>query len=190
MAQVRLDAKLRTEFGKGPARRIRRAHWIPAVIYGPETDPVHISVPGHDLMMALKQPQVILDIDVNGDTLHVAPKYVQKDPVRQVIEHVDLLVLTRKEVRERLVVGAAVERAEAAAAAEELDSVQVVLAVRELLDEGLDPDEAIAKAIQQVREHQEAQAAAANAAANAEDAAEAVAEADAAPAPVGAFSES
>ena len=173
--QVRLETRPRTEFGKGSARRIRREDWIPAVVYGTDRTPAHISVPGHDLMMALKTAQVILEVDVDGEALNVAPKQVQRDPVKQVIEHVDLLVLSQKEVRERLVVGAAVAKAEAAAAEAELDSVTVVMAVRELLDEGMDADAAIAQAIETVKEQMEAQAQAAAAAAAAEEAAEAAA---------------
>lgn len=169
--QIRLETRARTEFGKGSARQIRRENWIPAVVYGAGQEPAHISVPGHDLMMALKTAQVILEVQVDGQSLNVAPKQVQRDPVKQVIEHVDLLVLSQKEVRERLVVGAAVVKAEAAAAEAELDSVTVVMAVRELLDEGIEPDAAIVQAIETVKEQMEAQAAAAAAAAAAEEAA-------------------
>ncbi|MGV1035959.1 MAG: 50S ribosomal protein L25 [Candidatus Nanopelagicales bacterium] len=176
MSTVKIDAAPRSDFGKGAARQLRRHGRIPAVVYGGDIEVHHVSLPDHDLMMALKRAQVILEIDLDGKTTNVAPRQVQKDPVRQVIEHVDLVVLSAQEVRERLVVGQAVAAAEARAAEEELDPVTVTIAMRELLDEGLDADEAINQAVEKVKEELAAQAAAAAAAAAAEDAA--AAEAD------------
>lgn len=173
MSKVQIDAAARTDFGKGAARKIRRAGRVPAVVYGGDIDVQHVSLPGHDLMMALKTSQVILEVNVDGDALNVAPRQIQRDPVRGTLEHVDLIVLSAQEVRERLVVGAAVARAEKVAAEEELDTVTLVMAVRELLDEGLETDEAIDKAVENVREQMAAQAAAAAAAAAVEEAAEA-----------------
>ncbi len=170
MSKVQIDAAPRTEFGKGAARQIRRDGRVPAVVYGGGIEVQHVSLPGHDLMMALKTSQVILEVNVGGDALNVAPRQVQKDPIRGTLEHVDLIVLTAQEVRERLVVGAAVAKAEKVAAAEELDQVTLVMAVRELLDEGIEADEAIAKAVENVREQMVAQAAAAIQAAAAEEA--------------------
>jgi large subunit ribosomal protein L25 len=98
MAEVRLTAESRTEFGKGAARRIRRAHKVPAVLYGHGTDPVHVTLPGHDTMMALKTANVLLSIDVDGAGQQLAlPKHVQRDPLRHTIEHVDLLLVRRGE---------------------------------------------------------------------------------------------
>jgi len=171
MSKVTIEAAPRSTFGKGAARTLRREGQVPAVVYGNGTDARHLSLNAHALMMALKVPQVILEIDLDGDALNVAPRQVQRDPVRQTIEHVDLIVLSAQEVRERLVVGAAVAKAEKAAIAEELDPVQVVNAVRELLDEGIEADEAIAKGIENVREQLAAQEVASAAAAAAEDAA-------------------
>ncbi len=170
MSKVQIDAAPRTEFGKGAARQIRRDGRVPAVVYGGGIEVQHVSLPGHDLMMALKTSQVILEVNVGGDALNVAPRQVQKDPIRGTLEHVDLIVLSAQEVRERLVVGAAVAKAEKVAAAEELDQVTLVMAVRELLDEGIEADEAIAKAVENVREQMVAQAAAAIQAAAAEEA--------------------
>ncbi len=170
MSKVQIDAAPRTEFGKGAARQIRRDGRVPAVVYGGGIEVQHVSLPGHDLMMALKTSQVILEVNVGGDALNVAPRQVQKDPIRGTLEHVDLIVLTAQEVRERLVVGAAVAKAEKVAAEEELDQVTLVMAVRELLDEGIEADEAIAKAVENVREQMVAQAAAAIQAAAAEEA--------------------
>jgi large subunit ribosomal protein L25 len=97
MAEVRLTAEPRTHFGKGAARRIRRDDKVPAVLYGHGTDPVHITLPGHDTMRALKTANVLLSIDVNGDQQLALPKHVQRDPIKNTIEHVDLLLVRRGE---------------------------------------------------------------------------------------------
>lgn len=93
MSEVKLTAAKRTEFGKGAARRLRRTHQVPAVIYGHGTDPVHVSLPGHATMLALKQNNALLSLDIEGDTALVLPKAVQRDPIRGTIEHVDLLIV-------------------------------------------------------------------------------------------------
>ncbi len=166
MSKVEISAQSRDTFGKGSARQLRREGRIPAVIYGGE-DPVrHISINGHDLDQALKVAQVVLEVDVDGDKINAAPRQVQRDPVKRTLEHVDLLVLSAKEVRERLVVGAAVNKATTRADEEGLEHVQVITVLHEYLDEGLEPDEAIEKAIETVHEQvKEAEAAAAAAAA-------------------------
>ncbi|UYM06562.1 50S ribosomal protein L25/general stress protein Ctc [Solicola gregarius] len=93
MAEIKIHAESRTEFGKGAARRIRRADRVPAVLYGHGTDPVHISLPGHDLMMALKNSNALLSIDIGGDNHLAIPKQVQRDPIKGFIEHADLLIV-------------------------------------------------------------------------------------------------
>jgi large subunit ribosomal protein L25 len=93
VSEVKLTAAKRTEFGKGAARRLRRIHQVPAVIYGHGTDPVHVSLPGHATMLALKQNNALLSLDIEGDTALVLPKAVQRDPIRGTIEHVDLLIV-------------------------------------------------------------------------------------------------
>lgn len=97
MAETKLVATARTEFGKGAARRLRRAHQIPAVLYGHGTDPVHVALPGHELMLAVKHSNALLAIELNGETTLALAKDVQIEPVRQVIEHVDLLIVRRGE---------------------------------------------------------------------------------------------
>lgn len=98
MSEIKLSAAARTEFGKGAARRIRRADKIPAVIYGHGTDPQHITLPGHDTMMAVKTANALLEIAVDGGKSILAlAKDVQRDPVRQVIEHIDLVIVRRGE---------------------------------------------------------------------------------------------
>ena len=70
MAESLLVAEIRTEFGKGAARRIRRDHKVPAVLYGHGSDPIHVTLPGHDTMLALKHggANALLSIDVDGKT--------------------------------------------------------------------------------------------------------------------------
>ena len=98
MSEIKLAAVPRTEFGKGAARRVRRARQIPAVVYGHGQAPQHIALPGHETMLALKTANALLSIQVAGspDILALA-KDIQRDPVRQVIEHVDLVVVRRGE---------------------------------------------------------------------------------------------
>ncbi|HEY5820988.1 MAG TPA: 50S ribosomal protein L25/general stress protein Ctc [Propionibacteriaceae bacterium] len=93
MPEVKLTAELRTEFGKGAARRIRRAHKVPAVLYGHGTDPVHITLPGHETLLALRTANALLSIDVDGTSQLALPKQVQRDPIRHSIEHVDLVLV-------------------------------------------------------------------------------------------------
>ena len=97
MPEVKLTAELRTEFGKGAARRIRRADKVPAVLYGHGTDPIHISLPGHETLLALRTANALLSIDVNGDSQLALPKQVQRDPLKHTIEHVDLVIVRRGE---------------------------------------------------------------------------------------------
>ena len=93
MPEVKLTAELRTEFGKGAARRLRRAHKVPAVLYGHGTDPVHISLPGHETLLALRTANALLSIDVDGRSQLALPKQVQRDPLKHTIDHVDLVLV-------------------------------------------------------------------------------------------------
>ena len=97
MAETRIPAEKRTEFGKGAARRIRRDSKIPAVVYGHGEAPMHVTLPGHATMLALKQSNALLDIDLGDEQHLVLPKDVQRDPIRGTIEHVDLIVVRRGE---------------------------------------------------------------------------------------------
>ena len=97
MSDNTLAAEARSQFGKGAARKIRRDHKIPAVMYGHGSQPIHITLPGHDTMMALKQANALLTI-VLGDEEHLAlAKDVQRDPIKPVIEHVDLVIVKKGE---------------------------------------------------------------------------------------------
>jgi len=95
----KITAEKRTEFGKGAARRIRRAHKIPAVVYGHGNDPIHLTLPGHDTMMALKHggANALLELDIDGETQLALTKQVQVDPIRRVLEHVDFVAVRRGE---------------------------------------------------------------------------------------------
>ncbi|MCT9079897.1 50S ribosomal protein L25/general stress protein Ctc [Streptomyces fulvoviolaceus] len=97
MADVKLTAETRTEFGKGAARRIRRESKVPAVVYGHGADPVHITLPGHELQLALRTPNVLLTLDIEGRTELAIPKAVQRDAIKGFLEHVDLLTVKRGE---------------------------------------------------------------------------------------------
>ena len=97
MPEVKLTAELRTEFGKGAARRIRRADKVPAVLYGHGTDPIHIALPGHETLLALRTANALLSIEVDGSSQLALPKQVQRDPLRHTIEHVDLVIVRRGE---------------------------------------------------------------------------------------------
>jgi large subunit ribosomal protein L25 len=99
MATEKIAAETRTEFGKGAARRIRRADKIPAVLYGHGNDPVHVTLPGHDTMMALKHggANALLELDIEGKGQLALTKAVQIDPIRRVIEHIDFVAVRRGE---------------------------------------------------------------------------------------------
>jgi large subunit ribosomal protein L25 len=93
----KVAAERRESFGKGAARKIRAAGKIPAVIYGHGTEPVHITVPGHQVSLLLRKANAVLELDIEGTSQLALVKDVQKDPVLQVIEHLDLLVVRRGE---------------------------------------------------------------------------------------------
>ncbi|EST32587.1 hypothetical protein N566_19990 [Streptomycetaceae bacterium MP113-05] len=97
MADVNLSAKIRSEFGKGAARRLRREEKIPAVIYGHGAEPVHVELPSYDMMMALKTPNVLINLDVEGKKELVIPKAVQREAIRGFLVHVDLLTVKKGE---------------------------------------------------------------------------------------------
>ncbi|WP_055569626.1 50S ribosomal protein L25/general stress protein Ctc [Streptomyces atriruber] len=98
MSEVKITAETRTEFGKGAARRLRRADKLPAVVYGHGSEPVHIALPHHDTLMALKTSNVLINLDIEGKSELVIPKAVQRDALRiGILEHVDLLIVKRGE---------------------------------------------------------------------------------------------
>jgi large subunit ribosomal protein L25 len=97
VAEVRIAAEPRTEFGKGAARKIRRAAKVPAVLYGHGTETLHLTLPGHEVLLALRTANVL--IHLKGDSVDelALPKGVQRDPIKGFIEHVDLLLVRRGE---------------------------------------------------------------------------------------------
>jgi large subunit ribosomal protein L25 len=96
VAEINIAAEARTEFGKGAARRIRRADKVPAVLYGSGADPIHITLPGHELALALKHgANALLSIELDGDSQLAIPKQVQRDPLKGFIEHADLLIVKK-----------------------------------------------------------------------------------------------
>ncbi len=98
MSENQIPAVSRTEFGKGAARRTRRAGMVPAVLYGHGTDPVHLSLPAHELQLALRVANAVLEITVDGGKSQLAlAKQVQRHPVRPYIEHVDLVIVRKGE---------------------------------------------------------------------------------------------
>lgn len=99
MSETKIQAEPRTEFGKGAARRIRRADKVPAVLYGHGTDPVHITLPGHETMLALKHggANALLSVELEGKSQLALPKQVQRDPIKGFLEHLDLLVVRKGE---------------------------------------------------------------------------------------------
>ncbi|MDN3023127.1 50S ribosomal protein L25/general stress protein Ctc [Streptomyces sp. S.PB5] len=98
MSEVKISAETRSEFGKGAARRIRRDSKVPGVLYGHGSDPIHLTLPGHDLLLALRTPNVLISLDIDGKANELAiPKSVQRDPIKGFLEHVDLLLVKRGE---------------------------------------------------------------------------------------------
>ena len=98
MSQVRIAAEPRTEFGKGPSRRIRRANKVPAVLYGHGEQPRHFSLPGHELMLALKHDaNALLTLQTESGDQLALPKSIVRDPIKGHLEHVDLVAVRRGE---------------------------------------------------------------------------------------------
>jgi large subunit ribosomal protein L25 len=92
-----LVTEIRDSFGKGAARKIRATGKIPAVIYGHGTEPQHVTLPGHEVSLILRKSNQVLELDIQGKTQLALVKDVQKDPVRQIIEHIDLVVVRKGE---------------------------------------------------------------------------------------------
>jgi large subunit ribosomal protein L25 len=97
MAEVKLTAETRTDFGKGAARRSRRDNKIPAVVYGHGAEPKHVRLDSHALMMALKTPNVLINLDIDGKKELVIPKAVQREAIRGFLVHVDFLAVKKGE---------------------------------------------------------------------------------------------
>jgi large subunit ribosomal protein L25 len=99
MSEDLIKAESRTEFGKGAARRIRRDNKVPAVIYGHGSDPIHVTLPGHDTLMAIKHggANAVLNIEVDGKVQLALTKQIQADPIKGFLEHVDFVAVKKGE---------------------------------------------------------------------------------------------
>ena len=101
MSEVKISAEPRTEFGKGGARRTRRAGLVPAVLYGHGEAPVHIALPAREFAAAIRHGGLnqVFTIDVVGGTgsTLALPKAIQRDPIKETYEHVDLIIVKRGE---------------------------------------------------------------------------------------------
>jgi large subunit ribosomal protein L25 len=120
VSQIAITATERSDFGKGAARRLRREGLVPAVIYGHGTQLQHVSLPNHDLDLALRKSYVVLSVTLNGKTILAMPRDIQREPVKRYLEHVDLIVITADEAVARTAYGvkATADAAEAMAATE------------------------------------------------------------------------
>ena len=99
MSEVRLPAEVRSEFGKGGARRTRRAGKIPAVIYGHGDDPRHVSLPEREFTAAIRNggTNVLLTLELEGEDQLAIPKAIQRHAIKGTFDHVDLLAVRRGE---------------------------------------------------------------------------------------------
>ena len=98
MPEVAIAAEPRTEFGKGPARRTRALGKVPGILYGHGTDTRHVTLPGHDLMLALKTPNALIRLEgLPGGSQLALPKAIQRNPIKGFIEHVDFVLVRRGE---------------------------------------------------------------------------------------------
>ncbi|GAA2006554.1 50S ribosomal protein L25/general stress protein Ctc [Microbacterium ulmi] len=125
---TKVHAEPRENFGKGYARRLRAAGQIPAVIYGHGAAPQHVALPGHQIALLIRRANVVLELDINGKQQLTLVKDVQKDPVRQIIEHIDLLVVKKGE-KVQVDVPVVLTGESAAGTIANLDAVSIALEV-------------------------------------------------------------
>jgi large subunit ribosomal protein L25 len=97
MSEQKLPAEVRSEFGKGAARQARRANKIPAVIYGHGGDPIHVLLPAKATTLAVRTPNALLTLEVDGEDHMALAKDIQRNPLKQIIEHIDLLTVRKGE---------------------------------------------------------------------------------------------
>ncbi|MEL0147570.1 MAG: 50S ribosomal protein L25, partial [Actinomycetota bacterium] len=125
MTNVDITAEPRSDFGKGAARRLRRSGSVPAVIYGTGIELTHVALDEHEINLALRKPRVVLNISYDGNTYLTKPRDVQRDPVKQHLEHIDLVIITKQEAAIRSSYADAVAKAEIAAAEAGYDAASV-----------------------------------------------------------------
>lgn len=92
-----VDADIRTSFGKGAARKLRQNGKIPAVVYGHGSEPLHVALPAHETALIARRANALLDLKMPDDQQLVLIKDIQRDPVRQIIEHLDLVIIRKGE---------------------------------------------------------------------------------------------
>lgn len=97
MSDNKITADIRTSFGKGAARKLRAAGKIPAVVYGHGANPIHVAVPAHETTLIARRANAIIDLTMPEDQQLVLIKDVQRDPVMQIIEHLDLVIVRKGE---------------------------------------------------------------------------------------------
>ena len=97
MAENHVDADIRTSFGKGAARKLRAAGKIPAVVYGHGAEPLHVAIPAHETTLIARRANALIDLTMTDSQQLVLIKDIQRDPVRQIIEHVDLVIVRKGE---------------------------------------------------------------------------------------------
>ncbi|CAN5311375.1 50S ribosomal protein L25/general stress protein Ctc [soil metagenome] len=124
----KIVAEPRNSFGKGAARKLRAAGKIPAVIYGHGAEPQHVSLPGHEVFLLIRKSNALIELDIEGKETLALVKDVQKDPVRQIIEHLDLIVV-RKGERVQVDVAVHVEGEPVSGATADLDTFSLLLEV-------------------------------------------------------------
>ena len=168
--KVSIAAEPRSDFGKGASRRLRRAGRIPAVIYGEGAELIHISLPAHDLELALRKPRVVFEITGVQNVTLTKPRDVQRDPVKRTLEHIDLIIISAVEAQQRSDMADAIHAAEAAAAEAGIDAAAAVAAMEDAVAHGEDPMAAAAHAVSDVEEQAEAYTEANNAEAAAAEA--------------------
>ncbi|GAA2455196.1 MULTISPECIES: 50S ribosomal protein L25/general stress protein Ctc [Agromyces] len=124
----KVEALERDSFGKGAARKLRAAGRIPAVVYGHGTQPVHVSLPAHQIGLIVRKANAVLDLQISGKSQLALVKDVQKDPVLQIIEHLDLIVVKKGE-KVQVEVPVHLEGESAAGTVADLDSHTLTLEV-------------------------------------------------------------
>ncbi len=97
MVENRVSAVVRTSFGKGAARKLRASGKIPAVVYGREAEPIHVALPAHETTLIARRANALIELDLAEAEQLVLIKDVQRDPVRQIIEHLDLVTVKKGE---------------------------------------------------------------------------------------------
>lgn len=152
MSEIAITAGPRSAFGKGASRQLRRAGQVPAVIYGSGQELIHVALPDHELTLALRKPRVVLSISLEGKSYLTKPRDVQRDPVRQNIEHIDLVIIDAAEAKERTAAADAIHAAEEAALEAGIDPHAAVAAIQDAMAHGESAEEAAAHALSDVTE--------------------------------------